>query len=502
MNPKQLEENYQNKKQSFHSYIDKIKLNSKWDIYTIINPTLVKNPYASEFPKNYFLGENKSHNKIVCFIKNSLKYYVKNFYLFFSYLVANILYKIYYKKIRHNNIKIIIDTFGIVDKTKKEKKFSENYLTGIYEIFEKYNSDYTILLRPYQVGKNPFKLVKFFKIISKDKRDFIFEYELFGYKDFFILLKLILYYPFKTLRLLQKENSYEDKVFNNALIADINNFSFDSLSRYILGKNISKIDTLEKIYSWSEFQVIERSFNYAIRKSNSNIELIALQFYLNYETYFNAYVDDLDYDMLSSPHKVLVNGKYYIQQREKVIYDTGVSLRYKKIFDFEGIKEEKNILLLGSYIENDTKYMLESVKDFENIIFKNHPAVDIKKFGILPKNITVSNENIYKLFENAKLVIGTASGTCVEAVVCGISVIVIASQDNFTANPLVEMGKGKIWDIAFDKNEIKDIYDKLMKYRKSNMKEIEKIANWYKEKFFSPLSNDNIIKTFGFKYGN
>ncbi len=165
--------------------------------------------------------------------------------------------------------------------------------------------------------------------------------------------------------------------------------------------------------------MIERSFNYAIRKNNTNIELIGLQFYLNYEVYFNAFVDDLDYDMLSSPHKVLVNGKYYIKNREKVKYDSGVSLRYKNIFDFKGIKEEKYILLLGSYLEVDTKYMLKSVKDFENVIFKNHPAVDIKRLGVLPSNITVSNENIYKLFENAKLVIGTASGTSVEAVACG-----------------------------------------------------------------------------------
>ena len=40
---------------------------------------------------------------------------------------------------------------------------------------------------------------------------------------------------------------------------------------------------------------------------------------------------------------------------------------------------------LEAYIESDTKYMLESVKDFDNILFKNHPAVDIKRFGELSK---------------------------------------------------------------------------------------------------------------------
>jgi len=499
LNSKNLEQSYQNDKEKFHNYINSIKENSPWDIYTIINPTLIKNPYASDFPLSFFKNDSSISNKALLFLKCILKFYAKNMYLYFSYMVATIIYKIYYKKSRKNELKIIIDTFGLVDKTNQNGQFSENYLVGIYEIFERFQTQYTILLRPYQVGKNPLKLQQFFKIINEDSRNFIFEYELLHFYDFMELFVLILLYPFKTLRLLQKEQNTEDTMFNHSLIADLQNFNFDSLTRYILGKNLSQIRTIEKVYSWSEFQVIERSFNYGIRKNCSHIKIIGLQFYLNYEVYFNAYVDDLDYDMESSPHEILVNGKYYLQKREKVKYGVGVSLRYKDIFSFQGIKEEKNILLLGSYIEVDTKYMLQSVKKFEEVVFKNHPAVDMKKFGDLPSNITVSNDNIYKLFENAKLAIGTASGTSVEAVACGVSVIIVASVDNLTANPLVEYGQGKIWDIAFDMNEINDIYKKLIDYRVNNQGEIIKIANWYKDNFFMPLTDESLVKTFGFE---
>ena len=313
------------------------------------------------------------------------------------------------------------------------------------------------------------------------------------------LFILVIKYPFKTLRLMQNEDKEIDNVFNNSLIEDIKHFSFNGLSRYILGKKIAQIKNIKKIYSWSEFQVIERSFNYGIRSTKNDIELISLQFYLNYETYFNSYIDDLDYEMLSSPHKVLVNGKYYIKERKKLKYEVGISLRYNEIFNFNGIKEEKNVLLLGSYIESDTQYMLESVKDFENVIFKNHPAVDIKRFGKLSSNITVSNENIYKLFETTKLAIGTASGTSVEAVSCGISVIIIASQNNLTANPLVSYGKGKIWDIAFSKDDVKILYNKLI--NNNDNKEILEISNWYKTNFFVEPSEKNIVNVFELKKG-
>ena len=118
---------------------------------------------------------------------------------------------------------------------------------------------------------------------------------------------MILKYPFKILNIKQKEENDIARIFNNSLIEDFKYFSFDSLTRYLLGKNLSKIKSIRIIYSWSEFQVIERSFNYAIRKNCNHIELVGLQFYINYDTYFSSRPDDIDYDMLSSPHKILVN---------------------------------------------------------------------------------------------------------------------------------------------------------------------------------------------------
>jgi len=140
--------------------------------------------------------------------------------------------------------------------------------------------------------------------------------------------------------------------------------------------------------------------------------------------------------------------------------------------------------------------MLESLKEFNHIIFKNHPAVNIDNFGDLPKSIEVSNDNIYELFKNSKLVIGTASGTCVEAVACGVSVIVMASQDKLTANPLVKYGKGKIWDIAFSKDDVEKLYNKLLKYRVEHTDEIKEIAFWYRDNFFVEPTEENIVEVF------
>ena len=126
MTSKQLNNTYQQNKQKFHNYINNIKKNSPWDIYTIINTTLIKNPYASDFPLRFFKNDSSISNKALLFLKSILKFYVKNMYLYFSYMLATIIYKIYYKKSRKNELKIIIDTFGLVDKTNQNGQFDEN----------------------------------------------------------------------------------------------------------------------------------------------------------------------------------------------------------------------------------------------------------------------------------------------------------------------------------------------------------------------------------------
>lgn len=497
MKSKELEQNYQVKKNIFHNYVNKIKKKTnRWNIYVIINPTLVKNPYASNFVKNYFSNKFVRYNKTFFFLKNLIKYYYKNIYSFFCYLINFIIFKLFYKKKRKNKLETVIDVFVLIDETIKDKKFNDKYLTGLYKVFEKFETNYTLLIRPYPQINNISKLQKFYNIINKDKRDFIFEYELLTLTDFIRLFILIVRYPFQTLYLKQKEKNKTDKIFNKSLVEDLKYFSISSLTRYLFGKNLSKIHSIKRIYSWCEFQVIERGFNYAIRKNCQHIELIGLQFYLNYEVYFNTYVDDLDYDMLSSPHKILVNGKHYILNRKKIKYKTGVSLRYRDLFNFRGIKKKKNILLIGSYELSVTNFMLKAVKKFNNVIFKLHPVTNLKTYEKLPNNIKTSRESIYKLFENSRLVITSTSGTAVEAITCGIPVIIIASQNNLTANPLVKKGRGKLWDIVFEFNEIYDVYKKLINFKDNNHSEVAEITNWYKNNLFVEPTDENIAKVF------
>lgn len=496
MNNSSLDNKYKKRKDFFHKYIHSVKKNITVDIFSVINTTLISNPYSTDFPKLFFIKKIKKEKRFYQFIKNSMKFYIQQLLSFILYASSFIIYKTFYKK-RTLKLKnyIIIDTFFLVDKIVDNKKFTDNYFNGLYEVLDKYNKDYIFLPRLFGVGKNPFRLVNFFKIINSDKRNFLFEFELLSVKDLLSIFYIVMLYPFKTLRLIKEEEIEEDILFNNELVKDIGNLPFDSISRYILGKNIAKLKNINKIYSWSEFQVIERSFNYAIRTNNSNIRLIGCQFYNNFETYFNSYLEDIDFVQKTSSHEVLVNGKHYLLNREKIAYNLGVSLRYKNIFSFDIFPKGNEVVLLGSYLE-ETKYMLECVSEFEKVVFKCHPIVNIKQLGKLNTNIHLVDTNIYNLFKKSSIIISMSSGTIVEAVACCVSVIILAKENDLTANMLTEYGKGKIWDITNNKNDIKMIYNNLSEYRKNNIDEIKQIASWYKDNFYVEPTEENIVKVF------
>ena len=100
------------------------------------------------------------------------------------------------------------------------------------------------------------------------------------------------------------------------------------------------------------------------------------------------------------------------------------------------------------------------------------------------------------MFESSKLVITSSSGSALEAIACRIPVIIIANDSNLTANPLVKKGKGKMWEVVHDTNEIYKTYNRLMFFKDNHNKEAVNISNWYKNNFFVELTEKNIIEVF------
>ena len=495
--------NEEYKLKEIHNYIDNIKRYAYKDIFNFENQVLSKNPYTSDFIKNHLFGINHGNPSLFFKIKKFFYFYLKIFIRFFIYIISFILYKIKSKKnnIDFNKDVILIDTFFLVDKIIKEKQFSERYFVGLYDILDKHNIQYVFLPRLYGMGKNPFKIIDLINILNKEKNSFLFEYELLSLKDLLSILGFILIYPFKILHLLQKNNTDIDKLFNYEIINSLPSTPFNAYVRYLIGKKIAKkLSSSSKIISWQEFQNLEKTFNKAIKESEKNIKIYGCQFLIQYQNYISMQISDVDYELNITPHITLLNGKFNYALSTKQVSKNGISLRYKNIFEFDNSKKsENNIVVLLTYEVNESNRLLNLINYIdEEVQIKIHPATNKEQFAkFLNKSWKFVNTNIYDLFNSTKIVfVASMSGTALEAVACGVSVIIIGSDDNITANPLVEYGKGKIWDIAFSKDDVKRLYNELIEYRKNNIIEIQKIALWYKENFFIEPTEKNILRAF------
>jgi hypothetical protein len=484
-------------------YLDRIKESAYKDIAHLSNIVLNKNPYQSNLIHNYFF-ESQSQKITRFFLFNKIfMFYIKNIVIFFVFLINLIIFKLFSRKSNFNSNKEIylLDIYFLADRIIKDGFFKDSYFPGLYKTLDQKNKDYVFFPRFHGLGKNPYKFYKLLKILNNDKKNnFLFEYEFLGLFDFVRIAFFIVSYPIKQFDLLQKENSKLDELFNYEIFDVLPNTRFETFTRYLSGKNISKmLSNSSKVISWQEFQNLEKGFCRAIRESNDKIVIFGCELLIKYDQYLSMHITDTDVKLLVTPHKTLLNGKYNYSDSELHNFTYGVSFRYKGIFEFtKNYNSEKTLLvLLGSDI-NGSQKLLKTVGHLSKLEIKLHPASNEKDFdNFIKENWNYVYEDLYKLFEKTNIVfISPMSGAALEAVACGISVIIIASKDFLMVNPLIEYGHGKIWDVVFDRSELNDKVNALLDFKQNNPSEIKNISNWYKNNFFIEPTEDNISEAF------
>jgi hypothetical protein len=491
------------------NYLDNIKKYAYKDIAHIQNNVLNKNPYTSNFIQNCLQQKKlKKPNKLFLFRKIIL-FYIKNLAIFGSYTISYAIFKLIgiKSKINFNKDIYLIDTFFLVNKIIENNSFKDQYFTGIYEILTRSGKDFAFLPRVYGIEKNPFKLIQLLRILKNDNQSkYLFEYELLTLYDILKILFFIFKYPFKQFELLQKEVSDLDKNFNYELFCSLPNTSFEAYVRYLVGKKIAKRFAGNLfIVSWQEFQNLEKSFYRSIRESNNNIFIYGCEFLIKYENYLSMHITDVDVELNITPHQTLLNGKYNYSRSSKHNFKHGVSLRYKNIFrDFNYNDHDGSFLALLGYDVKESQNLLNTVNSIEDLTIKLHPTTIEDQFSLFNKSKSKSKSkwkytyiNLYNLFDKTSIVFApTMTGTALEAVASGVSVIIIADKDKFAVNPLVNYGQSKIWDIVNDDKELIEKVNILMKYRKNNVEEITLISKWYRDNFFIEPNEKNIIKAF------
>ena len=414
-----------------------------------------------------------------------------------------LLFKLSFKKNFKKKELIIVHTY--IDKTSfiNIKKINDNYFKELHDYLEKNKIKYFILQNISENITNFKNRLDILNATFKSKKFYINEFNFLKFVDLLKIILFILSYPIFLLRYFNslKVISNIDELFKYDLIYTLSKTSFLPYVQLLLGKRLKKILKKKKvtIISWNENQLIHRNFYRGI--NSKNITIYGCQYFIKYPSCRWMYIRESDKKFNVLPDIILVPGKKYLPKNSTLSYKIGSPFRYRDIYSYK--KQAKNIDKISIFVmlpyeqkqsENLINFMNSSkyLKDLK-IDIKIHPDFSHRKIFFdnkINKNWRIVNQNLD--FSNYNILISKASGSIIEFIAKGFSVLVVNDNNPLSLNPLEKYGKKIIWDSIEKPEDFYPIINSLYEVRKKKYKKIKEISNRFKFDFFKKVKKNNL----------
>jgi hypothetical protein len=462
---------------------------------------------GSEILINY-IKDKFPKKKIFHFLKKTFVFYIKNISNFLFWIIYFIYSKSFYKKNLQNlkENKIFIQTFLNYKSYKSRNLIKDNYFKEVYSYLENTKQDYFIIANIFEPLKNFQNTIKLINNFKNSKKPILTEFDCLGIIDLFRILKFIFYFPWITyiFKFKLKSSSHLDKLFNYDYINSLSHATFLTYVQFLFAKRLGKIigHKKTKIISWNENQLIHRNFIRGIK--SKNITIYGCQYFLKYPTCRWMYLRDSDQKYSVIPDKILVCGPEYIPSKSQLNYAIGSPFRYRNVFKNTSVNEvSDDILVILPYEKKETTNVIDFLQKSKlskkyNIHLKIHPNFpEEKKFY---KKLTFDSWTIIDKYEDIaeyKLVITKSSGSILEYIAQGCSVIIIDDSNPLTLNPLTsKIGEGINYDYIKNPNQLTAKIDFIFESRRKNPEKFLENSNELKLKFFSKISEESLKKDF------
>lgn len=483
----------------YNQFIDEILIKNNASPHLLCCEQLSRNNWTTKVFEN--LSKDSPHEfptlPLIRTFTSLARYYVANlrelYLIIWSYLVCKIITN--ETKVSH----CIVQVFAIESKVKSSNFFNDTYFTNLPDHLSKTGRDYTYIPFLITDSYSPlyrYRTIKAFR--SKKSLPNILEFDLISLTDLAKLISFIFTYPLAHYSLLQfKKKGSLGKLFNNELLCNIHETRISSYLKYLVASQLTKkLPNNSLILNWYENQICHKLFIKGLKKTSTPPKIHGAQLLLFPRTMLNYYPTQAEQDLNLTPDRIFYNGRYFLEDAPDFIKsksEVGPSLRYSKLFSSNVANflhaSNGNILIAFSYsLEHSrelAKNCTRALKDMPNILSRLHPATlsHSSKIG-LSNSWKSSSDELYKEFEKCWLLITSGSGTAVEAMSCGLSVIIIGSRD-LSASYLPNYGYGEIWHYADNEIELKQAIEKLSNHRSNNEDRIKALAKRCREEMFN-----------------
>lgn len=126
-----------------------------------------------------------------------------------------------------------------------------------------------------------------------------------------------------------------------------------------------------------------------------------------------------------------------------------------------------------------------------------HPATREEDFvDLIQEDWQIIESNLHDALSESALMITAGSGTAVEAVALGVSVLIFIGKGKVDPGYLANEGKGIVWQSVNSGEDFEPVLQRLLGLRKNDLSKIQEFTEFYRDKFFFPVNSESIQQAF------
>jgi hypothetical protein len=443
-------------------------------------------------------------------IKNKLKLPILIIHKSIQLIIARLSGKINIIDIKGKSL-VLVDTFMIEEYTNDDRWYGEFWTNLSSDI--KANTYFI----PTIVNTSLSKMYRVYNNLRNNSRNFLIKEDFLGFKNIF---KTAVH--FWNIRKMKIEpfiflNFDISPLVKEELINNTDKFSvIESLLNFDFVENLKNknIDIALSI-DWFEGQAIDKSWSYAFHFFYPEVTVVGYRANHSFSSYLCSFPIPVEHEAKCLPDEIAIQGQGSLKSLTEFFPKLGVriipSFKSAYVWDFDYKYDiKKNIVLIALPISidiskeiitkiHDAKITLKLDNKNSPFIIKPHPTHDVKVIKEIVQKIDLEMRVTYeksfpKLLNTTSVLLTEASSTCLEALSCGIPVIVVINTSGLSYSPLPSGLPNKIYYNAETSNDIV-LALKLFLYRDTLMfEELNIIGQKIRNDFFEPITQKGMNK--------
>lgn len=371
-----------------------------------------------------------------------------------------------------NGSAVVIETY-IYNNSFIKGEFNDRHFQGMYSYLDNYQADRLLYIPTFYQVYNSFSLyLKAFK----SKTNFLFVEEHISLLDIFYPLL----HPFKldySQSNIKVRGIDISAVVNHSLMRhSTHTSSLYAILKYRFCCNLKedKSISINQVVRWYENQEIDHGSIMGWRAYSDSLHVVGYMGFFSSSNYLCAYPISVEHDLRITPDRIGVMGEGLIDCHKK--FCDSLNLEVVPSFRFASptvrtqtkstYREDIKVLVALPISQQHSRTILNVIAGVSSInrertilfVIKFHPAsrFSLDDYQIERNNVqyTVVDDSIAVLFDEVDYVVSTASSTIVEAIMHGVSVILVSSTQSLRESVIPEFVPDILWSEVYSANEL------------------------------------------------